>query len=108
MNTEEINKKEFSEVNIRSLYILPTVKDAGWYPLMQSRREATLPQGLVIVRGDISAHKKNKKKFADYMLSWSPGMPVAIVEAKDNKHSVSDRLQFVSLKIVKMSRWLKF
>ncbi len=45
------------------------------------------------MRGNLSSRNKKKKKFADYVLSWQPGLPLAIVEAKDNKHGVSDGLQ---------------
>ena len=37
--------------------------------------------------------RSKKKKFADYVLSRKPGLPVAVVEAKDNDHSVSSGLQ---------------
>jgi len=32
----------------------------------------------------MSSRNKKKKKYADYVLSWEPGVPVAVVEAKDN------------------------
>ena len=41
----------------------------------------------------MSVRNKKKKKYADYVLSWEPGMPVAVVEAKDNKHTVSQGMQ---------------
>jgi type I restriction enzyme R subunit len=41
----------------------------------------------------MSSRNKKKKKFADYVLSWEPGIPVAIVEAKDNNHTVSHGIQ---------------
>jgi type I restriction enzyme R subunit len=61
--------------------------------LQQIRREVSLTPGPVIVRGYLSSRNKKKKKFADYVLSWEPGVPVAVVEAKDNRHSVSHGLQ---------------
>jgi len=56
----------------------------------QIRREVTLAPGPVVVRNMSS---RNKKKFADYVLSWEPGVSVAIVEAKDNCHAVSHGIQ---------------
>jgi type I restriction enzyme R subunit len=53
----------------------------------------TLTSGLIIVRGNPSSRNKKSKKFADYVLYWKPNVPVAIVEAKDNKHTVSQGLQ---------------
>lgn len=89
----KINKKELSEIDICDLYITPAIKEAGWDPLQQIRREVTLTPGPVVVRGNVSARNKKKKKFADYVLSWEPGIPIAVVEAKDNKHTVSHGMQ---------------
>lgn len=50
--------------------------------MQQMRREVTLTPGPVIVRGNMSARNKKKKKFADYVLSWEPGIPIAVVEPK--------------------------
>lgn len=89
----EINKKELSETDICDLYITPAIRDAGWDPIKQIRREVTLTPGPIIVRGNMSARNKKKKKFADYVLSWEHGIPVAVVEAKDNNHTVSHGMQ---------------
>ena len=86
-------KKELSEIDICDLFITPAIKDAGWDQMTQIRREVTLTPGPIIVRGELSARNKKKKKFADYVLSWKPGVPVAVVEAKDNNHSVSHGMQ---------------
>ena len=86
-------KKELSEADICDLFITPAIKEAGWEPLKQIRREVTLTPGPVIVRGNMSSRNKKKKKFADYVLSWEPGVPVAVVEAKDNNHNVSHGMQ---------------
>ena len=86
-------KKQLSEADICDLFITPAIKDAGWDPLQQIRREVTLTPGPIIVRGNLSSRNKKKKKFADYVLSWEPGIPVAVVEAKDNNHSVSHGIQ---------------
>lgn len=90
---DDIDKKELSESDICDLFITPAIKDAGWDQLRQIRREVTLTPGPVIVRGNMSSRNKKKKKFADYVLYWEPGVPVAIVEAKDNKHTVSHGMQ---------------
>jgi type I restriction enzyme R subunit len=41
----------------------------------------------------MSSRNKKKKKFADYVLSWEPGIPIAVIEAKDNNHVVSHGIQ---------------
>jgi type I restriction enzyme R subunit len=86
-------KQLLSESDICDLFITPAIKDAGWDPLTQIRREVTLTPGPVIVRGNMSSRNKKKKKFADYVLLREAGVPIAIVEAKDNTHSVSHGMQ---------------
>ncbi|TNF06691.1 MAG: DEAD/DEAH box helicase [Gammaproteobacteria bacterium] len=86
-------KKDLSEMDICDLFITPAIKDAGWDPMTQIRREVTLTPGPVIVRGNLSSRNKKKKKFADYVLQWEKGVPVAVVEAKDNNHTVSHGMQ---------------
>lgn len=86
-------KKKLSESDICDLFITPAINKAGWEPMTQIRREVTLTPGPVVVRGNMSSRNKKKKKFADYVLSWEQGVPVAVVEAKDNNHTVSQGIQ---------------
>lgn len=86
-------KKELSESDIKAKFITPAICKAGWDEMTQIRREVTLTPGPVIVRGNLSSRNRKKKKFADYVLQKEKGVPIAVVEAKDNKHSVSDGLQ---------------
>jgi type I restriction enzyme R subunit len=88
-----INKKELSESDICDLYITPALEKAGWEKGMQIRREYPITPGPVIVRGELSLRNKKKRKYADYCLSWKPGLPVAVVEAKDNNHTISHGMQ---------------
>jgi type I restriction enzyme, R subunit len=90
---DEAEKKKCSEIDICDLFITPAIKQAGWDQMQQIRREVTLAPGPVIVRGNLSSRNKKKRKFADYVLSLKPGLPLAVVEAKDNKHSISSGLQ---------------
>ena len=90
---KEFNKKELSESDICDKFITPAIVNAGWDPMTQIRREYPLTPGPVVVRGNLSARNKKKRKIADYALFWEPGVPVAVVEAKDNKHSVSCGMQ---------------
>jgi type I restriction enzyme R subunit len=87
------DKKALSESDVCDLFITPAIKGAGWDPVKQIRREVTLTPGPVVVRGNLSSRNKKKKKFADYVLSWEPGVPIGVVEAKDNNHSVSHGIQ---------------
>lgn len=88
-----MNKKELSERDIENMFITPAIINAGWDLVAQIRTQVTLTPGPVIVRGEMSARNKKKKKFADYVLSWKPGTRVAVVEAKDNNCSVSHGMQ---------------
>jgi type I restriction enzyme, R subunit len=87
------DKLKLSESDICELFISPAIKEANWDPLTQIRREVTLTPGPVVVRGNLSSRNKKKKKFADYVLSWKPALPIAVVEAKDNTFSTSHGLQ---------------
>jgi type I restriction enzyme, R subunit len=91
MNPQE--KKQLSEIDICDLFITPAIREAGWEQLTQIRREVTLTPGPVVVRGNMSSRNKKKKKFADYVLFREAGIPIAVVEAKDNTHTVSHGLQ---------------
>jgi type I restriction enzyme, R subunit len=90
---DNINKKELSEIDICDNFITPAIKNAGWDQYTQIRREVTLTPGPVVVRGEMSARNKKKKKFADYVLHKEPGIPIAVVEAKDNNKTISHGLQ---------------
>ena len=86
-------KKELSESDIKAKFITPAIVKAGWDEMTQIRREVTLTPGPVIVRGNLSSRNKKKKKFADYVLQKEKGVPIAVVEAKDNNHSISLGMQ---------------
>jgi type I restriction enzyme, R subunit len=86
-----INKKDLSERDICTKYITPALEKAGWDINAQIREEYSLTNGRVIVRGQL--HTRAKRKRADYVLFYKPNIPMAIIEAKDNTHSIGDGLQ---------------
>jgi type I restriction enzyme R subunit len=86
-------KKELSEADIKAKFITPAIVKAGWDEMTQIRREVTLTPGPVIVRGNLSSRNKKKKKFADYVLQKEKGIPVAVIEAKENNYSISHGMQ---------------
>lgn len=86
-------KKELSEADIKAKFITPALAKVGWDEMTQIRREVTLTPGPVVVRGNMSSRNKKKKKFADYVLQKEKGVPVAVVEAKDNNSTISHGLQ---------------
>lgn len=91
MAESPIDKQARTEQEIRTLYITPAIQAAGWDFLTQVREEFQLTAGRIIVRGRI--HTRGKQKRADYVLYHKPGIPLAIIEAKDNKHGVGDGMQ---------------
>jgi len=86
-----MNKKQMSEQDIRSKFITPAIVKGGWDLLTQIREEVTFTQGKVIVRGKLVS--RGKKKRADYILYYKPKIPIAVIEAKDNKHTVGSGMQ---------------
>jgi type I restriction enzyme R subunit len=86
-----MNKKDLSERDICSKFIGPAIKRAGWDGMMQIREEVAFTKGRIIVRGKLVTRGKAKR--ADYILYYRPNIPIAIVEAKDNTHSVGDGMQ---------------
>lgn len=85
------DKKELSEQDIRSKYITPAIINAGWDLHSQIREEYRLRQGRIIVSG--KAVKRGKQRPADYLLSFKQGLPLAIVEAKNNNYPIGHGMQ---------------
>ncbi|PTP37971.1 EcoAI/FtnUII family type I restriction enzme subunit R [Vibrio splendidus] len=86
-----INKAKLSETDIITKFILPAIKEAGWDDMTQIRQEVKLRDGKVIVRGQAAARQKVKS--ADIVLYHKPSMPLAVIEAKANKHEVGKGMQ---------------
>src|SRR5271166_4645767 len=86
-----MNKKDLSERDICSKFIGPAVKRAGWDGMLQIREEVSFTRGRIIVRGKLVSRGKAKR--ADYILYYKPNIPLALIEAKDNSHSVGDGMQ---------------
>jgi type I restriction enzyme, R subunit len=87
----QISKKGLSEADICAKFITPAIGHAGWDDETQLRREVHFTDGQIHVRGKMVT--RGKSKFADYVLYYKPNIPIAIVEAKDNFHSVGDGMQ---------------
>ncbi|MEO6992669.1 MAG: DEAD/DEAH box helicase family protein [Lacunisphaera sp.] len=84
-----MNKKTLTEADIRTKFITPALVGANgdkWNVMTQIREEAYFTKGRVIVRGKTVQRGEAKK--ADYILSYKPNLPLAVIEAKDNNHSV--------------------
>ena len=86
-----VDKKSLSERDICSKYITPALTGAGWDLLTQIREEVGFTKGRIIVRGKL--HTRGEQKRADYVLYHKANIPLAVIEAKDNKHSVGAGMQ---------------
>lgn len=86
-----IDKKTLTERDICTKFVLPAVKRAGWDEMLQIREEVFFTKGRIIVRGKLVSRGKAKK--ADFVLYYKPNIPIALIEAKDNNHSVGDGMQ---------------
>jgi len=86
-----VNKKDLSERDICSKYITPSLINAGWDLERQIREEVSFTDGRIIVRKKLVT--RGERKRADYILYYKSNMPLAIIEAKDNKHSVGAGMQ---------------
>lgn len=85
-----MGKRDLSEEDIKVRYITPAVEQSGW-DKKQIRCEYAFTAGRIILRGNITSRGKQKR--ADYLLFYKPNLPLAIIEAKDNKHPVGAGLQ---------------
>lgn len=86
-----MNKKSLTERDICSKFINPALESAGWDMQIQVREEFPITNGRIIVRGKLHSRAKNKR--ADYVLFYKSNIPIAVIEAKDNQHSVGDGMQ---------------
>jgi type I restriction enzyme R subunit len=86
-----MDKKNLTERDICTKFIAPALEKAGWDKFTQVREEVTFTDGKIYVKGKLTA--RGKRKRADYILYYKPNIPVAIIEAKDNKHSVRAGIQ---------------
>lgn len=84
-------KKKLTEADIITKFILPCLEQAGWDSMLQVRQEVKLRDGKVIVRGQLGVRKTVKS--ADVVLYHKPNMPLAVIEAKANKHEIGKGMQ---------------
>lgn len=86
-----MHKRLLSERDICTKFITPALRKAGWDEMVQIREEVGFTKGRIIVRGKLVTRGRAKR--ADYVLYYKPNIPLALIEAKDNSHSVGDGMQ---------------
>jgi len=83
--------KIIKEENVKLRHITPAILNASWDKNTQIKMEYYFTDGRIKVNGTKTS--RGKRKFADYLLLYKPNLPLAIVEAKDTKHSLGDGMQ---------------
>ena len=86
-----MNKKLLSERDICTKFISPEIEQAGWNRQTQYLEEVFFTDGKIYVKGCLTA--RGLRKRADFILYYKPNIPIAIIEAKDNNHSVNASMQ---------------
>jgi type I site-specific restriction endonuclease len=86
-----MDKRTLSERDICTKFITPSLVAAGWNVDTQLREEVGFTDGRIYVRGKLQARGAQKR--ADYILYFKPNIPIAVVEVKDNSHTVSAGIQ---------------
>lgn len=82
-------KKSMTEEDIKLQYITPAVT-AKW-SIGRITMETQITDGKINLKGNLVFREKPKR--ADYLLYLSDNNPIAVIEAKDNNHSISYGLQ---------------
>lgn len=85
------NKRELSEQDICTQYILPALVRAGWDISKQVREQVYFTDGRIYVKGNRTQRGKAKK--ADYILYYKPNIPIAVIEAKKNIYPLGAGMQ---------------
>lgn len=87
----KIDVEVLSEADVKAKYIDPSLKKAGWNEMTQIRREVSFTDGRIIVKKKGTTRKK--RKASDYVLSYKPNIPLAIIEAKKSSLPVGAGMQ---------------
>ena len=83
------SKRNMTEEDIKLRYITPAITSK--WPVGKITMETRITDGKINLKGNFVFREKPKR--ADYILYLSANNPIAVVEAKDNTHSVSHGLQ---------------
>lgn len=86
-----LDKKQMSEEDIKFNYITPAISQKGWQDNITMETAVRFTDGKINLRGNKVSREAPKK--ADYVLYLRKNYPLAVVEAKDNNHSVSFGMQ---------------
>lgn len=86
-----LDKKQMTEEDIKYNFITPAIQAKGWSDKITMETQVKFTDGKINLKGNVVKREPAKK--ADYILYLNSNNPIAIVEAKDNNHTVSYGLQ---------------
>lgn len=84
-----LDKKAMTEEDIKLQYITPAITSK--WDIHKITMETQITDGRINLKGNLVFREKPKR--ADYLLYLNANNPIAVIEAKDNNHSVSFGLQ---------------
>ena len=88
-----MDKTKLSESDIGDKFIRPALVQVGWDSMEQIFAQYPLRAGRVVVRGNKAYRDESTVLRADYALFYKPNIPLAIVEAKKSRLSMSAGMQ---------------
>ena len=86
-----LDKKQMTEEDIKYNFITPAIQAKGWSDKITMETQVKFTDGKINLKGNVVKREPAKK--ADYILYLNSNNPIAIIEAKDNNHTVSYGLQ---------------
>lgn len=86
-----LDKKQMTEEDIKLNFITPALLSKGWKDKITMETKVKFTDGKINLKGNIAVRGEAKK--ADYVLYMSKDYPIAIVESKDNNHTISFGMQ---------------
>ena len=89
--THWLNKKEMTEEDIKLQFITPAIQQKWGLNCITMETKVQLTDGRISLKGNVAVRETPKK--ADYVLYQCANNPIAVIEAKDNNHSVSYGIQ---------------
>lgn len=92
-----MEKRQLSERDICTKFITPALLQAGWQ--QDQFFEEVFTDGRVVVRGQLASRITDSKveggpRRADYVLYAKPNLPIAVIEAKQNKYPLGHATSF--------------
>ena len=86
-----LDKKQMTEEDIKLNFITPALLSKGWKDKITMETKVQFTDGKINLQGNVAVRGDAKK--ADYVLYMHKDYPIAIVEAKDNNHTISFGMQ---------------